>query len=120
MRWEDEMQKQVFRWARDAAVIWPALNLLYHPENEGKRSPAQGARAKALGLNAGVPDIHLPVARHGFHGLWIELKTPGGRLTTRQATWIEALDREGHLACVCYCADEAIAQIEYYVKGETK
>lgn len=42
---------------------------------EGRKTAAiRGARAKQIGLKPGVADIFLPLALHGCHGLFIELK----------------------------------------------
>lgn len=39
-----------------------------------KRDKATAVALKRQGVKAGVPDICLPVARNGYHGLHIELK----------------------------------------------
>ena len=71
---ESVEQQRLFQWARMASGGRPELKMLYHIPNEGKRSRATGARLVAEGLKRGVPDICLPVARGGCHGLYIELK----------------------------------------------
>lgn len=50
--------------------------------NEGKRSAAEGAKAKAMGLKAGIPDLIIigPLGASYF----IELKTETGKLTSEQ------------------------------------
>ena len=97
---------------------WPELALLYHTANEGKRTPQQGARLKAMGMRPGVSDYFLPVARGGSHGLWIEMKrVRGGRVEPEQAQWIDSMLRQGYAACVCRGADEAIRVIEDYMRG---
>jgi hypothetical protein len=63
-----------------------------------------------------VPDICLPVARTGKHGLYIELKRKsGGRVSDNQAWWIESLAAEGYAVAVCYGLDEAISEITKYI-----
>ena len=104
------------RWASLAAGTYPELRLMYHIPNEGKRSVVRGAQMKAEGLRKGVPDICLPVARHGFHALYIEMKRrKDSRLTEEQRGWIDALNRVGNRAVVCYGWDEARAEIEFYL-----
>ena len=71
---EEAEQCALMEWAAYNAGKWPELRLLYHIPNEGKRSIRAGARLKAQGLKRGVPDNHLPVARGGYIGLYIELK----------------------------------------------
>lgn len=39
-----------------------------------KSNAIKGMRAKQTGTQSGVADIFLPLARHGMHGLYIELK----------------------------------------------
>ena len=99
---EDVEQMCLFRWALANAGAHPELELLFHIPNGGKRSKAEAARFKAMGVRAGVSDIFLPVARDGHHGLWIELKRlHNGRPTKAQLEWIERMIAEGYVATVC-------------------
>lgn len=92
------------------------LNLLYAIPNSGHRYKAMAGKLKAEGVRPGVPDLHLPVAHQGFHGLYIKLKRqPGGRLTADQSRWLDALSREGHLVVVCTGAGAAIDTLINYV-----
>lgn len=100
---EDVEQMCLFRWALANAGAHPGLELLFHIPNGGKRSKAEAARFKAMGVRAGVSDIFLPVARGGHHGLWIELKRlHDGRPTEAQLEWIERMTAEGYAAAVCH------------------
>lgn len=115
---ESAEQQLLFQWARMQSGKYPELTLLYHIPNEGKRSHKTGARMKAEGLKTGVPDICLPVARGGHHGLYIELKrVKNSRVTVAQMAWIEALTKQGYVAAVCRGADEAIELITRYLSG---
>lgn len=115
---ESAEQQTLFQWAKMASGKWPELELLYHIPNEGKRSYKTGARLKAEGLRSGVPDICLPVARGGHHGLYIELKrVRNSRVTKAQLDWIEALVAQGYVAAVCRGCDEAIELITGYLSG---
>lgn len=112
-------QQWLFRWARMQEGAHPELRLLYHVPNEGKRGHAAASRAKAEGLRSGVPDICLPVARGGFHGLYIELKRQkGGRLSEVQQGWIDALRAQGYRAEVCLGFDEASEMLLAYLREE--
>ena len=116
---ERDEQETLFRWAAYAAGRWPALKLMYHVPNGGSRDVREARRMKGQGVKAGVPDICLPAARGGYHGLYIELKRPrGGRVSEAQGEWIEALRREGYRAEVCAGFDQARAVIEEYL-GDT-
>ena len=63
---EETEQITLFRWASYAQMQNEELKLMYHIPNEGKRSAAMGARLKAEGLKAGVPDVCLPTAHGGY------------------------------------------------------
>lgn len=115
---ESQEQIALFRWAAYESKAHPELQMLYHVPNERKCSPQQGARMKAEGRKSGVPDICLPVARGGYHGLYIELKrTKGGRVSDEQDVWLLALRANGYRAEVCRGWDAARQVIEEYIKG---
>lgn len=105
-------------WARLVAVRYPELQLLHHIPNGGKRRAAEAARFKAAGVKPGVPDLCLPAPRGGYHGLYIELKARGGRLSESQIEWLDALSRQRYYAVCCVGAEEAINTIDAYLQGE--
>ena len=87
---EHEEQAALMDWIYLTSWKYPELNLFYHVPNEGKRSPAAAMKLLAEGLKKGVPDNFLPVARGGYHGLYIELKrTKGGKLSPEQRQWLD-------------------------------
>lgn len=115
---EEDEQRAVFEWAALSQGRWPELALMYHTPNEGQRAPGQGARMRAGGLRRGVPDICLPVARGGYHGLYIELKRADprvSRVSGEQRWWVDMLKRQGYEAAVCYGAQAAIEVIRGYL-----
>lgn len=113
---ESEEQRAVMEWAEAASGRWPELKLLYHVPNEGQRSMATGGRLRAEGLKSGVPDLCLPSARGGYHGLYIEMKRrQGGRTSPEQKEWLEALEAEGYKTALCRGADAAIETIMGYL-----
>ncbi len=93
----------------------PELKLMYHIPNEGKRSAALGAKMKREGLKAGVPDICLPVARSGCHGLYIELKAGRNKTTENQKRWLADLAEQGYMTAVCYGWEAASKVIVKYL-----
>jgi len=79
-------------------------------------SKAQAGKARAAGVKAGKPDIHLPVAKNGFCGLWIELKRKdGGRVSLVQDEMLRLLAEYQNAVYVCAGADAAIKVIENYL-----
>lgn len=114
---EYDIQATVIEWAEWKKNKYPCLKLMYHTPNEGKRAPATGANLKRIGMKPGVPDICLPVARGGYHALYIELKTEDGSLSKEQKDYLHALDLEGNCTYVCRSAIDAIKRIELYITG---
>ncbi len=118
---ESQEQQLLFEWAALSAGRWPELALMYHIPNGGSRSKSEAGRFRAEGVKAGVPDICLPVARGGYHGLYIELKrVKGGRVSTAQQGWIAALRDQGYYACVCKGWDDAAHVIKAYLEGRVE
>ena len=114
---EEQEQVTVFQWAEIMSNRFPELRYLMHIPNGGLRSKSEAVRFKRAGVKKGVPDLFLPVARKGYHGLWIEMKRQkGGRLSPEQKEWIDGLFNQGYLAVRCDGADEAIGMLERYLK----
>lgn len=115
---EDVEQAQLFTWAAYASGKYPELTLMHHIPNGGKRGKAEAARFKAQGVKAGVPDIFLPCARGGCHGLYIELKRiKGGRVSAAQEEFIAALRLQGYRVEVCFGMEQAQKVIVEYLEG---
>ena len=117
---EEQEQAAVIEWTVLMAKQYPELNLIMHIPNGGLRSKPEAVRFKKIGVKAGVPDLFLPVARGGWHGLFIEMKRQkGGRLSEEQAEWLKALEAEHYCAVVCAGAEEACDTImNYLVEAE--
>lgn len=116
---EHNEQVALFDWARLAMGRFPELALLFAVPNGGARNVVTGTRLKAEGVKRGVPDVWLPVARAGFHGLVIELKAGKGRPTPEQKAWLKALTDQGWLALVCVGFEEARRIVEQYLLGNS-
>ena len=106
----------LFEWAAMTTCVMPELGALFHIPNGGKRGKAEAARFKRMGVKPGVPDMFLPVARGGYHGLFIELKRQdGGRVSIDQQAWLTRLGVNGYCAVVCKGWDEAREMIVKYL-----
>lgn len=112
-------QEALMDWAYRASGKWPELGLLFHVPNGGSRNEIEAMRLKRQGVKAGVPDLCLPVARAGYHGLYIELKRQqGGHVSVNQKAWLNALTDQGYRAVVCCGWEAAKDEIERYLEGE--
>lgn len=98
----------------------PALSLLYAVPNGAIAGPGRFqivAMMKKMGLRNGVPDLVLPVARHGYHALFIEMKRAHGSpsdVDDEQQHWHAMLREEGNKVEVCFGATQAIKALEEY------
>lgn len=117
-------QRALIRWAELAKGNYPPLALLFAIPNGGFRHITTARNMKAEGAKPGVPDLFLPVARGGFHGLFIEMKRPGvkpkrasskGGLSDVQIAWKADLEGQGYRVAVCYGFEEAKHMIEAYL-----
>ena len=114
------VKKPVYASSEDAEqeAVVEYCDLLHipivHIPNEGKRSLSYAARMKRMGLRSGFPDLLIPLARGGYHGLFIEMKYGKNKTTKEQKEWLERLSAEGYACAVCYNAAEAIKTIESY------
>jgi len=110
-------QEQIMRWwayyhKRLGCEEWE----LHHSPNGGSRHKAEAARLKAQGVRPGYPDLLLDVPRGAYHGLRIELKAIGGKLSDDQKKWLKQLQARGFHAVMCVGYDEAVAVIEKYLR----
>lgn len=110
----------------------PMLEWLHAIPNGGARGDSsrskaiRGKQLKAEGVKKGVYDLFLPFPANGYHGLYLELKTPerkpktsrgGGGITPEQKVFgVYALEA-GYQAKVVYGADEAIEALKEYLSG---
>jgi|SRR5665648_14312 len=117
---ESAEQITFFEWARMLQNQYPELSLLHAIPNAGKRNVIQGARMKKEGMLAGVSDIFLPVARCGYHGLYIEMKVKGNTTSASQKWFIGGVTEQGYLATVCFGWVEAKEVLEGYLKDDTR
>lgn len=88
---------------------------IFHIPNGGSRNRIEAANLKRQGVKPGVPDLMLPVAKQGYHGLFIEMKVGYNKPTKNQERWIELLRKNGYLAKTCWGAKEAIDLITNYM-----
>lgn len=108
---ERDEQAALFAWA-DAH---PVAHVMYANVNGQYR---QGQRPEP-GMKAGIPDVFLPVARNGKHGLYIELKRiQGGKVSDAQKGWRSVLEGQGYAVGWAYGAAEAIALVENYLRDD--
>ena len=120
---EHSQQAMVIEWAKRHEGRWPELWGLHSNLNgifiPGPRKIAYKIinHMKAEGQKNGVPDLFLPVARRGYHGLFIEMKRDE-KQTPRpeQVDFMQYAEEQGYLDKVCYGYDDAVDTLQWYLE----
>ena len=123
---EHHLQSNCVSWFR-MQYPFPKYMIAAIP-NAAKRSFTVAAMIKREGLLKGFPDLIIPHGRHGFHGLFIEMKSEkqlksthgkyraGGKLTPEQSEVHEILIREGYMVKVCDKIENFQKLVNFYLK----
>jgi len=125
---EHAHQAALFAWCKHPfheGRLMPELDLLYAIPNGGARTSkfgqlAAGARMRAEGVKAGVPDLCLPVARRGWHSIYIEMKRGRNTLEGMQKQWLAGLFLAGNCCGVAYSWQEGAELLSWYLGRTNK
>lgn len=112
---EADEQRTLFDWVKWNMKKYPDLWFLHHIPNGGTRNVIEASNLKKQGVKAGVSDLFLPVARGEYHGLYLELKVKGGKISDNQSEWINRVRKNGYGAFVVYGFGETRAILEWYL-----
>lgn len=112
MKNEDIIQMVVVRHLK---THYPAALFTISPS--GMRLPIGVARKfKMMGYRAGTPDLLIFEPKGNYHGLFIELKSEGGRASPEQKMFSAELIQRGYCCMLCFGAATAIYEIDRYMK----
>jgi len=115
---EDDEQMALIARAQLYAYQYPALSLLIHIPNGGKRHIVEAKRFRALGVKAGMPDLILFYMARGY-GAWCgELKAMDGKIETEQRRIVAELRARGYFADFFFGQDAAWASLMWYLEKE--
>lgn len=129
---EHDEQAALFQWV-DLHIkmgTYPGLEWLFAIPN-GAKLPFKNISVKgkqvricpqaryllAEGLRPGVPDCFLPVAKGGYHGLFIEHKFGKNKVSPEQSYWLKGLDTNGYLTAVSYNWTSSVKLIVDYLNS---
>lgn len=126
---EFQIQRALVTKCRREQWRYPDLEWLYSIPNQGiraatvelkggRRISPEGIHRKAEGVQAGVLDLHLPVARGGYVGLWLETKTPGKSWSASQKRWRDGMRGLGHRVELYTSAEQGWNILMAYLKSE--
>lgn len=118
---EAQEQTALFQWAAAMQGRIQELALLHSVPNGGSRHTIEAVHLKEQGVKPGIPDIFLPVARGGHHGLYIEMKRrKGWKISAAQVEVMDALAAQGFAVEICFGWEQARDVImEYMKEGKT-
>ncbi len=106
-------------WEMQARAKGIAVEHLFAIPNGGNRNAITGARLKAEGVRAGIPDLMLALPVLNRPGLFIEMKRKkGGRLGREQERILQLFSAAGYAVAVCHGCDEAREVICRYLGWE--
>jgi hypothetical protein len=128
-------QVAVMHWSNMQLKRWPELEWLHAIPNGGMRAAKdeknkdgvsmaaiRGGQLKAEGVKEGVCDLMLPVARRGYHGLYIEMKKVFNLkkeslhyASEPQKKFIAFVQGQGYCAGVAQGWQQAVAVLEWYM-----
>lgn len=83
--------------------------------NGGARHIGTAVKLKSEGVVAGVPDLFLMIPKNGWHGMFIEMKTKGGKLQENQKEFMGLATLMGYQSVVCFGFDDAKNAITAYL-----
>lgn len=114
---EEQHQIQLFDELRMLARVNPLYDCIFHIPNGGHRHKATAGRLKAMGVKSGIPDIFVPYAKHGYNGLFIELKSlkKGSNTSKAQDDRAIQLMKNGYIVLVCAGWRYALQTIKDYI-----
>lgn len=98
---------------------WCMPDLLWHTiPNGGFRSQKEAIRLKKQGVKKGVADIFILYPTAHSHGLFLELKTKGGKLSKAQKKFGEDVEAQGYSFTVQYGHAAAFNYIVDYTQAD--
>lgn len=117
-------QSALMAWTADPATLaaFPDVAKLFAINNNaGVGDAIRGARAKMAGVKDGVADMFLPVARHGMHGLFLEMKQrkfkgrKNGGLSDNQVDFRSQVLDDGFGFATCHGWENAAEILRQYL-----
>ena len=111
---EHTEQVAVIQWFR---MQYPKYaKCLWAIPNGGVRHIGTAVKLKAEGGMAGVSDLFLMIPKSNWHGLFLEMKVKGGKLSDSQKEFMGLATLMGYQAVVCYGFESAKDAITEYLK----
>jgi hypothetical protein len=82
----------------------------------GRQYSPEAQRFKLMGVRAGVSDLLLAYPNVDSHGLWIEIKSEGGKLTENQKEFLNAMGAINYKYAICDKFESFVETISNYLE----
>lgn len=116
---EHNIQSAFFKLCRLHEERDPRFKAIFAIPNGGKRDKVTGAIMKREGAKAGVLDVFVAIPSGIHHGLFIEFKRKGGKMTPAQAQFARQAMAAGFPVIVATDALDAFRAVrKYFEKPE--
>mgnify|MGYP005756825785 CR=1 FL=1 len=112
---EAQLQSRCVVWFKN--TFRDLRDLYFQIKNDGKKHKIAGSLDTAMGLTPGIPDTFLAIPRLGqeWWGLYIEFKTPTGRVSKDQERVFHQLRLQGYRVEVIRTEEEFRTLIQDYL-----
>jgi len=114
---ESHIQQALIKWARYHRQKYPELNLLHAIPNGAHTTDKNRCRLISEGLLPGVLDLFLPLARHGYHGLYLETKTEKGKVSDEQRDFIINAFEQDFCCLVYHSWKQGVEYLLWYLEN---
>lgn len=108
-------QSRFFAVLRRMEPLYPQVRGAFAIPNGFLDTKSKRIRATREGVLSGVPDVFIPWPTGGFHGLFLEFKKPGGRVTQAQEEYLNLMRSRGYKAQVVFGLREALEALKEYL-----
>lgn len=110
---EDQFQAATYMYINNNYPMF--RKLVFHVPNQGAKNPKEGAKLKAMGVIAGVPDLILLKPLCG-----IELKMPTGRIDPNQKEIHAHWGNNDIPVYVCWNPEDVVDLFNHLTNSSTK
>ncbi len=117
---EEQEQIMLFDWIRTSHYSVKELFLLYYIPNGSFQKVAEAVQCARMGILDGIPNLHLPVARHKAHSLYIQLKALDGYPSQLQIERAVGLVEQGNCVAFAWGWEMAREILLWYLRAKGK
>lgn len=102
---EEQHLAKLLKWRNTVKEELPGIELLF---------ALRSAKTSPKAMEEGLPNLMLPVSFLGHHGLFIEMKRQGAKITESQRAFLYKMEEQGFCSVACFGAEAAMDIIRWY------